>query len=157
METTLIIAALVGCLPSVIYLAFHIINGIRRRMRQVLPYQGAVQLILVAVAIFCFGWSLFLLFWNLATPPPYYHLEKSLVIALLFLLMGILCFQVLQFIRWQNRQQRPAIRVSARPGREAIKNELRPHTWSPAARPDNPPVRYPETRGLVHNTWRRRY
>ena len=157
METMLIIAALVGCLPSVIYLAFHIFNGIRRRMRQVLPYQGATQLILVAVAIFCFGWSLFLLFWNLATPPPYYHLEKSLIIALLFLLMGILCLQVLQFIRWQNRQQRPAIRVSARPGREAIKNELRPHTWSPTARPDNPPVRYPKTRGLVHNTWRRRY
>lgn len=155
METALIIAALVGCLPSVIYLAFHVFNRIRWRMRRVLPYEGATQMILVAVAIFCFGCSLFLLFWNLAAPPPYYHLEKSLIIAFLFLLMGIFCLQVLQFIRWQNRQQGPAIRVSARPGREAIKSELRAHTWSQTARPDNPPVGYAKTHGLVHNTWRR--
>ena len=131
METMLIIAALAGCLPSVIYLAFRIINKIRRRMRHGLPCEGATQVILVAVATFCFGWSLFLLLWNLATPPPYYHLEKSLIIALLFLLMGILCLQVLQFIRWQNRQQRPKIRLSANsPGRSNPKRVARPYVVS---------------------------
>jgi len=132
METMLIIAALAGCLPSVIYLAFHIINKIRRRIRRASPCEGLTEVILVAVAIFCFGWSLFLLLWNLATPPPYYHLEKSLIIAFLFLLMGILCLQVLQFIRWQNRQQRPKIRFSASnsPGGNNSKRIARPYVVS---------------------------
>ena len=128
MESMLIIAALAGCLPSVIYLAFHIFTRIRRRMRLALPCEGATQVILVAVAIFCFGWSLFLILWNFAAPPPYYHLEKALIIALLFLLMGILCLQVLQFIRWQNRQQQPRIRVSAvRSGRKSRNRIARPY------------------------------
>lgn len=131
METVLIIAALAGCLPSLIYLAFLIFNRIVRRMRQVSPFQGATEVLLVAVAIFCFGCSLFLLLWNFATPPPYYHLEKSLIIALLFLLMGILCLQVLQFIRLQNRQQRPTIRVSTRrTGRSNQKRIARPYVAS---------------------------
>lgn len=100
-------------------------------MRHGLPCEGATQVILVTVATFCFGWSLFLLIWSFALPPPYYHLEKSLIIAFLFLLMGILCLQVLQFIRWQNSQQRPKIRLSAKsPGRSNQKRIARPYVVS---------------------------
>ena len=112
MESMLIILALAGCLPSIVYLAYLIIKRIGRRIRHVFPSEGLTQVVLVAVSMFCFGSFLFLVFWNFATPPPYYYLEKSLVIALLFLLMGILCLQVLQFIRLQDRQRKPIFKVN---------------------------------------------
>ena len=65
------------------------------------------QLILVMISIACFGMSLFLVVLNFVTAIPYFQREKSLIIALLFLLMGVLCIQVLQFIRWQRHDGRP--------------------------------------------------
>jgi hypothetical protein len=109
----LLLIVLCSCLPSVCYLIFTLgqkaLGRLRRRLGLFNP-EGATQATLIALSVFCFGAGLFLVAWNLTTPIPYSQREKSLVIALLFLLLGVLCLQVLNFIRWQTRPQRPAVR-----------------------------------------------
>ena len=108
MEHKILLMAAVCCAPSVFYLLFILCKYLHRWLRRHFPImsaEDATQLILVVAAVLCFGLCLLLVVMNLVSQIPYYHREKSLIIALLFLLMGILCIQVLQFVRWQNHQK----------------------------------------------------
>ena len=110
MEHKILLFAAVCCAPSIFYLVYILGKNLRRWLHRHLPTlatEDVTQLILVMASMICFGLSLFLVVLNFVTPIPYYHREKSLIIALLFLLMGILCIQVLQFVRWQSHQRRP--------------------------------------------------
>ncbi|RLB04670.1 MAG: hypothetical protein DRG59_09975 [Deltaproteobacteria bacterium] len=126
----LLIAALAGCVPSLFYAFVLGYRKFRVRIRSALPDDGLTQIVLFAVAFFCFGSCLFLLFWSFTTQLPYFHREKALIIALLFLLMGILCVQVMQFIRLQNGNQRPSARVSNQIRRNQAKRVIRPYIIS---------------------------
>ncbi len=104
----ILLLAAVCCTPSIFYLAFILGRKLHRWVRRnstTLSIEDITQLILVMVSIICFGLSLLLVVLNFMTPLPFFHREKSLIIALLFLLMGILCVQVFQFVRWQSRQR----------------------------------------------------
>jgi uncharacterized membrane protein len=106
----ILLVAAVCCAPSVFYLVYILGKYLNRWLNRhwpALSVEDITQLILVMVSIICFGLSLFLVVLNFVTPIPYYHRGKSLIIALLFLLMGILCIQVFQFVRWQSHQKRP--------------------------------------------------
>jgi hypothetical protein len=126
MEHKILLLAAVCCAPSVFYLLYILCKFLHLRLRRhfpILSTEDATQLILVVVSVICFGLSLLLVVLNLVTPIPYYHREKSLIIALLFLLMGILCIQVLQFVRWQ-RHQKGQLRRRPAPGRTVARKRV---------------------------------
>lgn len=130
MENVLILLAAVGCLPSLLYVGYLILRRLKKRLRGWLPGDGLTQVVLVAVSVFCFSSCLLLVVWNFATPVPYFHLEKALIIALLFLLMGILCLQVLQFIRLQNRTYRPELNLLGRASTGKNRKVVQPYVVS---------------------------
>lgn len=114
MEHKILLLAAVCCAPSILYLGFILCKSLQKWIRRHLPAlstEDVSQFVLVMVSVICFGLSLFLVVLNFVSPLPYYHREKSLIIALLFLLMGVLCLQVLQFVRWQSHHRR----VSGKP------------------------------------------
>ncbi|MFH1070373.1 MAG: hypothetical protein V1794_12210 [Candidatus Glassbacteria bacterium] len=130
MESVFLLLAAVGCLPSLFYVAYLVLKRMKRRLRGWLPGDGLTQVLLVAVSVFCFSSCLLMVVWNFATPVPYFHLEKALIIALLFLLMGILCLQVLQFIRLQNRPYRSAMNIPRRTSAGNSRKVARPYAVS---------------------------
>jgi len=130
METKLLIAALVGCVPTIFYLLVIGFKKIQLKLRRIFPHEGITQVILVAISLLCFSTCLFLVIWNFFTPIPYYHRERLIVIAILFLLMGIFCLQVLQFVRLQSSQQRQGIRFSSNLRRNNPKRVARDYAAS---------------------------
>jgi len=130
MESVFLLLAAVGCLPSLFYVAYLVLKRMKRRLRGWLPGDGLTQVLLVAVSVFCFSSCLLMVVWNFATPVPYFHLEKALIIALLFLLMGILCLQVLQFIRLQNRPYRSVMNIPRRTSAGNSRKIARPYAVS---------------------------
>jgi len=129
-ENKLLAVALIGCVPSIFYLIFVSLKGILRLVRRYFPYEGATQFALVFISLLCFGFSLFLVVWNFITPIPYYHREKFLMLALLSLLLGVFCLQVLQFIRLEIRQQHPRQNVSSERVRENQRRSVRTYVVS---------------------------
>ncbi|MEA2063781.1 MAG: hypothetical protein U9P14_08805, partial [Gemmatimonadota bacterium] len=100
MESKILYLAALCCLPTFFYLLFMLGKSIPGWIRRCIPGlkpEDIAQLALVMISVFCFGMSLFLVALLFMSQIPYYHREKSLVIALLFLLMGIICVQVFQF------------------------------------------------------------
>jgi len=122
MESKILLVAAICCAPSIFYLVYILGKYLNRWLNRhwpALSVEDVTQLVLVMVSIICFGLSLCLVVLNFVTPIPYFHRGKSLIIALLFLLMGILCIQVFQFVRWQSRQKRPPVRPA---GRRPVQN-----------------------------------
>lgn len=107
MDSKLIIILAICCLPSILYGAYAVLKAIFKWIggkAGTLSVENVGQLMLVMIAVFCFGLSAYLLLVNIGSNIPNYYREKTLVISLLFLLMGVLCIQVLQFIRIQDRK-----------------------------------------------------
>ena len=107
MDSKLIIILALCCLPSILYGTYAVLKAIFKWIggkAGTLSAENIGQLMLVMIAIFCFGLSAYLLLVNIGSDIPNYYREKTLVISLLFLLMGVLCIQVLQFIRIQDRK-----------------------------------------------------
>lgn len=103
MGTMLVVLVVAGCLPSVAYLCFRAFRRLKVRLGHLLPGEGLVQITLATIAAFCFSTGLILVVLPFVGQLPYYKQEKDLIVALLFLLMGVLALQVMQFIRTQIR------------------------------------------------------
>ena len=107
MGTMLLVLVLAGCLPSAAYLCFLALGKLKVRLGRLVPGEGLTQLVLAAIAVFCFSAGLILVVLPFTSQIPYYKQEKGLIVALLFMLMGVLAIQVMQFIRTQVRVHRP--------------------------------------------------
>ncbi len=107
MGNMLLVLVLAGCLPSLAYLCYHVFQKLKVCLGHLVPGEGLAQLVLAAIAVFCFSTGLILAVLPFTSHVPYYKQEKGLIVALLFLLMGILAFQVMQFIRTQIRTNGP--------------------------------------------------
>jgi hypothetical protein len=107
MGNMLLVLVVAGCLPSLAYLCYHVFQKFKVRLGCFVPGEGLTQLVLATIAIFCFGTGLVLVVLPFTSHIPYYKQEKGMIVALLFLLMGILAFQVMQFIRTQVRPSDP--------------------------------------------------
>jgi hypothetical protein len=107
MGNMLLVLVVVGCLPSLAYLCYLVFQRLKVRLGRLVPGEGLTQLVLAAIAVFCFGTGLVLVVLPFTSHIPYYKQEKGMIVALLFLLMGILAFQVMQFIRTQIRSYGP--------------------------------------------------
>ncbi len=107
MGSMLLVLVLAGCLPSFAYLCYHVFQRLKVRLGRITPGEGLTQLVLAMIAVFCFSTGLILVALPFTSHVPYYKQEKGLIVALLFLLMGILAFQVMQFIRTQVRMRSP--------------------------------------------------
>ncbi|MBW7996772.1 MAG: hypothetical protein FVQ81_09450 [Candidatus Glassbacteria bacterium] len=116
MGTMLLMLVVAGCLPSIAYLCFQALRRFKVRLGHVLPGEGLTQMALATIAAFCFGTGLILVILPFIGQIPYYKQEKGLIVALLFLLMGVLALQVMQFIRTQVRALHPRPDRSPRPG-----------------------------------------
>jgi hypothetical protein len=106
MGTMLLVLVLAGCLPSAAYLCFLAIGKLKARLGRLVPGEGLTQMVLAAIAAFCFCTGLILVVLPFTSHIPYYKQEKGLIVALLFMLMGVLALQVMQFIRIQTRAYR---------------------------------------------------
>jgi hypothetical protein len=107
MGTMLLVLVLAGCLPSAAYLCFLALGRLKARLGRLVPGEGLTQLVLAAVAVFCFSTGLLLGVLPFTSQFPYYKQEKGMIVALLFFLMGVLALQVMQFIRTQIRVRQP--------------------------------------------------
>lgn len=117
MEHKLWLVIGLSCLPTLCYLVCIVGRLGMRRFRGKLTRlgaDGAIQVVLVAVAVFCFVCAVFTAGWVTLSGDPYYHLQRMLVLALLFLLMGVFCVQLLQFVRMQDRRVMRAGKVKPR-------------------------------------------
>ena len=103
MGTMLLVLVLAGCLPSVAYLCYLVAGKLKARLGHLKPGEGFTQMVLAAIAAFCFCTGLILAVLPFTSQIPYYKQEKGLIVALLFFLMGIMALQVMQFIRTQTR------------------------------------------------------
>lgn len=106
MGSMLLVLVLAGCLPSVAYLCYLAACKLKARLGHLVPGEGLTQMVLAAIAAFCFCTGLILAVWPFTSQIPYYKQEKGLIVALLFILMGVLALQVMQFIRTQTRVYR---------------------------------------------------
>lgn len=116
MGNKLLLVVGLSCLPSILYLVFVLCRRGSRHLRKSVSRIGAdsiVQIFLAALAIFCFILSAVFTGWFIFSDVPYYHMQKTMVLAVLFLLMGVFCVQVLQFIRMQETPQRRVSRPAA--------------------------------------------
>ncbi len=107
MGNMLLVLVVAGCLPSLAYLCYRVFQRLKVRLGRLVPGEELTQLVLAAIAVFCFGTGLVLMVLPFTSHIPYYKQEKGLIVALLFLLMGILAFQVMQYIRTQVRSSSP--------------------------------------------------
>ena len=107
MGTMLLVLVLAGCLPSAAYLCFLALRKLKVRLGHLMPGEGLTQMVLAAIAAFCFSTGLILVVLPFTSQIPYYKQEKGLIVALLFMLMGVLALQVMQFIRVQARARAP--------------------------------------------------
>ncbi len=123
MGSKLLLVVGLSCLPSLLYLVYLLCRRGSRHLRNSVSRIGAdsvVQIFLAALSIFCFILSAVFTGWFIFSDAPYYHMQKTIVLAVLFLLMGVFCVQVLQFVRMQEPPQRKESRPSAgrkQPGR----------------------------------------
>jgi hypothetical protein len=103
----LILLVVAGCLPSIAYLCYHVGRKLKVRLGRMKPGEGLVQVVLGSIAVFCFITGLLLVVLPFTGHIPYYRQERGLIVALLFLLMGVLAVQVMQFIRVQAKTITP--------------------------------------------------
>ncbi|MCE5273126.1 hypothetical protein LLH00_17755 [bacterium] len=117
MGNKLLLVIGMSCLPSLFYLFYVLFRRGRRHLSKSalrIGHDSIVQILLAALAIFCFLLSATFAGWLLFSHVPYYHLQKALVLSVLFLLLGVFCIQVLQFIRLQGRPSQPKSRPEPR-------------------------------------------